>query len=468
MPDPAVPNHGDLVAEIRVVRERGLLRLNQVRLPALGAAVEALGLPSADGVLGSSITRVLEQVLERLGGGTLRDATAYTLGLVPGTRDWSAQARRKRAATVYGLSVERFRKDRERLILGHVAETILALCAEAAAAPEERDVPGVGGARRLAVRSGDTELVITLHRAPVETIRGIDILVSSENIYLEMAKTYRTSLSATLRNAAARRGETGEVVDDVLQRELREWLRAHGREGTAVAPGTVVATSPGELARQGVRRVYHAATAVPRPGTDGYTVEPAAVLRAVRGVFALARAERGLFDPPLRSLCLPLFGAGRAGLPPETSLAYLWAALEPELTGPDPWDVHLITRREHTAATVITALTTLPTPAPRPHHGPAPPPPTEPRPPPAGPRPPPTGPPRPPPGPRLKYGAPPPPSTGPRPPPAGPQPFSAGPRHPRGTPPPFGAIPPPFGAARPPFGAGPSPFGAGPWPLGER
>ncbi|MEO3807777.1 hypothetical protein ABGB17_02100 [Sphaerisporangium sp. B11E5] len=344
------------MAEIRMVRERGLLRLNQVRLPALEAAVTVLGLPAAEGLLGSSIIRLLERVLGRLGGGTLGEATAYTLGLVPGTRDWPAQTRRQRAAEVYGLSVERFRKDRERLILGHVAETILALCAEAVSAPEEVDVPAVGGARRLVARAGDADVVITLHRGPVETLRGIDVLVSSENIYLEMAKTYRSSLSATLRNVAARRGETGDVVDDVLQRELREWLRAHGREGTPVAPGTVVATSPGELARQGVRRVYHAATAVPRPGTEGYTVEPAAVLRAVRSVFALARSERDRFDPPLRSLGLPLFGAGRAGLPPETSFAYLWAALEPELSTSGPWDIHLITRRERTATAVISAL----------------------------------------------------------------------------------------------------------------
>ncbi|GAA1507906.1 hypothetical protein GCM10009677_45780 [Sphaerisporangium rubeum] len=354
MPGPAVPNLGEVMAEIRLVRERGLLRLGQVRLPALASAVTALGLPAAEGLLAPSIIRMLEQVLERLGGGTLGEATAYTLGLVPGTRDWPAQTRRQRAADVYGLSVERFRKDRERLILGHVAETILALCAEAAAGG--RDVPAVGRARRLVVRAGDADVTITVHRAPVETLRGMDVLVSSENIYLEMAKTYRSSLSATLRNAAARRAVTGEMVDDVLQRELREWLRAHGREGMPVTPGTVVATSPGELARQGVRRVYHAATAVPRPGTDGYTVDPAAVLRAVRSVFAMARAERDRFGPPLRSLCFPVFGAGRGGLPPETGLAYLWAALEPELSVPGPWDVHLMTRKERTAAAVVTGL----------------------------------------------------------------------------------------------------------------
>ncbi|MFC4588597.1 hypothetical protein [Sphaerisporangium corydalis] len=364
MPEPSGPRHAELVAELRLVRERGLLRVGQAPLPALTAATLAVGLPAGEGLLPSSITTLLERVLAGLGEGTLADATAYTLGIAPGTRDWPAQDRRRRAAEVYGVSVERFRKQHERVLLNHVAEKVLQLCQEAGGVPAVRDVPAVGTARRVAVPTRRGELVITLHRAPVETLRDIDIVVSSENVYLEMAKTFKSSLSATLRNVAARRNDLGEVVDDVLQRELREWLRAHGREGMAVAPGTVVPTSPGELARQGVRRVYHAATAIPRPHTDGYAVEPAGVLRAVHGVFALARAERDLYEPRLGSLCLPLFGAGRGGLAPETSFAYLWPALELEMGEPDGWEVHLITRGERGATAAVAALGGLGAPPP--------------------------------------------------------------------------------------------------------
>jgi hypothetical protein len=170
---------------------------------------------------------------------------------------------------------------------------------------------------------------------------------------------YQSSLSGTLRNAAARWDGTGALTDDVLQRELQEWLHRRGRSGGAVAPGTVVPTGPGELAAQGIRRIYHAAVAVPWPRSYGYAIEPGAVVRAVRQVFALVREERDRHEPPLRSLCLPLFGAGRGGLAAETSWSYLWAALEGELYVRDAPDVYLLTRRDEVMRTVADALRAL-------------------------------------------------------------------------------------------------------------
>jgi hypothetical protein len=61
----------------------------------------------------------------------------------------------------------------------------------------------------------------------------------------------------------------------------------------------------------------------------------------------------------LRSLCLPLFGAGRGGLSPKTSFSYLWAALGRELLDDDRWDVHLLARSEATAIAVQAALAAL-------------------------------------------------------------------------------------------------------------
>ncbi|SDG79148.1 hypothetical protein SAMN05421505_10837 [Sinosporangium album] len=360
MPESSELPHADLIAELRIVRERGLLRLRQAPLPSLTACAERLGLPTAGGLLPTSITTMLHRVVAELGEGTLAGATALTLGVAPGTRDMAAQDRRRKAADVYGVSVERFRKHHERLILEHVADKILDLC-QRTVPPPPRDAepvpPSVPAVRlRMPHRRGDLHL--TVHGRRVETLSGIDVLVSSENVYLEMAKTFKSSLSGTLRNVAARRNALGEVVDDVLQRELHEWLHKHSRTGMPVAPGTVIATSPGELVRQGVRRIYHAATAIPRPHTDDYAIEPAGVLRAVHGVFALAREERPDFDPPLRSVCLPLFGSGRGGLPLATSLAYAWPALEAELAEGD-WDVHLITRDAEGIRAVLAALADL-------------------------------------------------------------------------------------------------------------
>lgn len=350
-------DHDDLVKELRTLRERGLLRIRHTPLPLLTAVSARLGLPTGADVLPSSITRLLDRVVAGLDG-TLATATAYTLGVAPGTRDWPAQDRRRRAAQEYGVSVERFRKHHELLILENVAQEILAL----ETSPDTADRPPETRTRWIVPVRGDgraREVPLGLIRCPVETVRDVDVVVSSENVYLEMSRTFRSSFSASLRNAAARRGPVGELVDDVLQRELRTWMRAHGREGLPVTPGTVVPTSSGELAAQGVRRIYHAAVVVPRPHADDYVVEPAGVVRAVHQVFGLARTEREAFEPPLRSLCLPLFGAGRGGLEAGTSFSYLWTALCRELLDAEQWDVHLITRRASVAGAVAAALTGL-------------------------------------------------------------------------------------------------------------
>jgi hypothetical protein len=84
----------------------------------------------------------------------------------------------------------------------------------------------------------------------------------------------------------------------------------------------------------------------PQAGTNEYEVDPDTTPRAVRNIFRLARLERCSYDPPLASICLPLFGAGRGGVDPRDSLAWIWAALERELSH-DRWEVHLVTSKPH-------------------------------------------------------------------------------------------------------------------------
>jgi len=130
----------------------------------------------------------------------------------------------------------------------------------------------------------------------------------------------------------------------------------NGRIGLPVAPGTVAPGGPGQLARQRIRRIYHAAIATPIAGTNHYDVEPASIATAVRNVLALARAERSLLDPALRSIAFPLFGAGRGALDPAVSLAWLWAALERNVREFGPWEVHFVTRRRLLADPIRTKL----------------------------------------------------------------------------------------------------------------
>ncbi|WP_205718119.1 macro domain-containing protein [Actinomadura soli] len=339
------------MADLKNLRERGLTRLRDTRLDALETAVALYrhdgpapdARPPVEPYRPAAVEELLRQAIVELGGGKLSTAAGFTFGLAAGARDWTVGERRKSAASIYGVSTERFRKHHEQLIVDQTAEAVLRLCMPAAAprAPRAADVPPSPAVIRLGR--------VTLDYMPVEMIKGVDAIVSSENVYLEASKIFRNSLSAALRRACAETTGTGEIVDDVVQRGLADWMRDHGRPGLPVAPGTVATTSPGRLRASGVRRIYHAAVAVPVGDGNEYELSPEAVARAVHNTVQLAQRER----PPLRSIALPLFGAGRGGLDAAESLSWVWSAVERELDADPSWDMHLIARSPATAQTII-------------------------------------------------------------------------------------------------------------------
>jgi O-acetyl-ADP-ribose deacetylase (regulator of RNase III) len=362
-PDPGAARFEALVSDLRTLRLHGLVELRRMRLPALGggpAAVEAL----------------LRAAVDALGPGNLGQAAGYTFGLAQGTRDWPAQDRRRRAAEVYGLSVERFRKQQERIIVEQVAEQILALGGRGAGGPAPAADPGRDAARRSPAEQvparpappaagdrlaftypvGPRTARVTVHVLPIELLRGVDVQVSTSNVYFEVSRIFGNTVSASLRRAAARTDAAGRVIDDVVQRELAAWVAGHGGLGTAVPPGTVAATAAGALAERGVRRIYHAAVAVPVGSGPSYVVEEAFIARAVHAVFATAALERESVEPPLASIGLPLIGCGRGGMDLDRSIRILWLALGEELRRDPSWDVHIAVRRSEIAARVAAHL----------------------------------------------------------------------------------------------------------------
>lgn len=393
MPDPPPPPaHADLVADLRVLRERGLIRLRRLELPALAAASRTAGLAAAD----SEDPRAMEDLLRRavgaLGDEEMGTAAGYLFGLVRGTLGWSRKDRRERAASHYHLSAESFRKEPEQLLIGRVADEILRLCdgaarhghtgaARPAADPHHpaavrdmllrhvdrlmtaqadgdgRGMPLTIGPVQVPVHvpGGRPRVSLAVHQGLMEELRGIQILVSSENTFLETAKPFKSSLSAHLRRAAAVKNPSGAVVTDVVETELKAWLEANARPGLPVEAGCVAPTSAGRLARRGVVRIYHAAIASPRPGTNDYDVDLAAIPRAVGACLELGRLERAR-HPHLRSLCFPLFGAGRAGIDPAVSFSQMWPALCRELAADPSWEVHVCTRYSQDTVAVLRHL----------------------------------------------------------------------------------------------------------------
>ncbi|MFF3098228.1 hypothetical protein [Streptomyces cyaneofuscatus] len=353
----ASPTIGDvpLLKEIRVVRRYGLIRLRGRSLPLLEASVVVLA-PDAR-TREAGIESVLRRAVSLLDTDQLRDAAEYTLGLVSGSRDWAASSRREKAATVYGVSVERFRKDHEVMVLGQVADHVLRLMAasdvertEGGSAPVSDEKWGAVTHRQVRVFTRGRESVLTVHMHPVDLLRDVDVLVSPANIHLALPEAYKSSIPASLRRASSVRSVTGEVLRDPVHDELSDWAGRNGTSGRPVLPGTVVPTGVGALGEQGLRRIYHAVIAVPRAGTNDYDVLPADITRAVSRTFSLLAEESGRSTPPLSSVCFPLLGSGRGGLPYHVSLGAVWAGVEAELARGATCDVHFVVRSPEAAA----------------------------------------------------------------------------------------------------------------------
>jgi O-acetyl-ADP-ribose deacetylase (regulator of RNase III) len=405
----ALPAHAAVVKDLRLLRGKGLIRLRVLDLPALRLAARLSGASGPGGDDATGVEVLLRESVDALGGDDMGKAAEYLFGLVRGTIGRRPTYLRERAADCYGMTPETFRKEPERLLIAQVAEEILKICqrghvshaphvTQVSAPPTghlaEDSTRGARAGRRSILaalhqvlssghgvaaggeqRSAGAGLgeiktygpfvlpvgpsssaSLTLHAGSIEGLENIDIIVSSENVHLELAKPFKSSLSARLRNAAAYKNAAGEVVDDVISREVSEWIRENARPGLPVEPGTVVATSSGRLVHRGIRRIYHAAVVVPRAGTNEYDVDLESIYRAVRATVQLAKVERRTIAPALRSICFPLFGTGRAGLDPAVSFAWMWPALQQELAADDSWEIHISAGRADSAAAVLREL----------------------------------------------------------------------------------------------------------------
>ncbi|GGT56847.1 hypothetical protein GCM10010271_70790 [Streptomyces kurssanovii] len=184
-----------------------------------------------------------------------------------------------------------------------------------------------------------------LHGGPVEQLRNVDIVVSSENTYLQLSQFFKPSTSGSLRWAAAEKSASGQILEDVAGEHLSTWLRNNGSYGLLVPEGTVAPTPSGALRKRNIQRIYHAAIATPMSGTNNYRIARQAIPRAVHNTFDLARREREELGIPLSSICFPLFGAGRGRMSVVESFELIWDSMMNELADDPSWTIHFTTRR---------------------------------------------------------------------------------------------------------------------------
>lgn len=185
---------------------------------------------------------------------------------------------------------------------------------------------------------------ITVHLAggDMTDMRGIDVLVNTENSYMQMARIFESSsLSSKLRWHGSRKRRNGHVREDTLQQELYEQITLTADEYTLpIHLGAVVSTRAGhkssKLVKENqVRYIFHVATVEVKPDIN-QDVVPATDEDIKRGVRSALKEVlfidecKGVISPqgtercdeeqkqaekyePIRSIMFPIFTSGRGG-----------------------------------------------------------------------------------------------------------------------------------------------------------
>ena len=155
--------------------------------------------------------------------------------------------------------------------------------------------------RRITIVTGDIiELTATNELAEL----GVDVIVSLENTYLQLDSFFALSMSGKLRYLDAEKSLGGRL-EDSLGQELEKQI-GERRILLPAASGTVIPTRTHQLARQGVKAVFHVAGSHGTPG-DGYALSNEAIDDCVSGVFdafAIHADEMGL-----ETILLPMLGS---------------------------------------------------------------------------------------------------------------------------------------------------------------
>lgn len=157
---------------------------------------------------------------------------------------------------------------------------------------------------------------IYLAGGDITRISGIDVLVNSENVYMQMQRVFAkpVSVSSIIRlNGARWRGIT--IEEDVIQNELNLQIYGEKGYGTPVSVGDVFITSAGhensDLKKHGFKYILHVA-ALDAKARKGETRLGDAndVRKCIQGCFA----KLAEIPSPVKSIIFPMLGTGYGGL----------------------------------------------------------------------------------------------------------------------------------------------------------
>lgn len=119
-----MPEHAELVRNLRVLQEKGLIRLRSLNLLTLQLAAVASGESEQTEHDPPAFQALLRKAVEKLGGGEMGGAAEYLFWFVDGTHGCKPTDFRAHAARFYNLKADSFRKEPEQQLVGQVAEGI--------------------------------------------------------------------------------------------------------------------------------------------------------------------------------------------------------------------------------------------------------------------------------------------------------------------------------------------------------
>jgi len=203
--------------------------------------------------------------------------------------------------------------------------------------PAREKAPDNQKAKSFEIDAQQERVALHIASGDISKIRNVDVIVNSENDYMQMARFFEShTVSSLLRRRGARMkdGRYQDAIQQELDWQLREW-------GRPVRASEVFPTSAGgpdsELARVSKARVILHVAAVQAVDSESRVIpytHPQQIEASVRNTLStLADLNRvaGVFSPPgsdqrdeqerlaasgggqLRSIVFPLFGTGQGG-----------------------------------------------------------------------------------------------------------------------------------------------------------
>jgi nudix-type nucleoside diphosphatase (YffH/AdpP family) len=175
------------------------------------------------------------------------------------------------------------------------------------------------------------DLLIGYKTGPINGVRDASLWVNSENEDMIMDRFIGRSISANIRWLGAIKDDQDNVIEDVINNELR---RKIGNKAPARI-GTVFETESGALeSTHGVRAVFHVATVKGGGAGAGFRADLEDLAMCVRTVLVRAHDRNLRFRPTslifgkknCESILFPMLGAGDGGLRIEAVVPRLFEA----------------------------------------------------------------------------------------------------------------------------------------------